>query len=207
MPSLTRLARPSSTQALRQVGFIGNLPVDMDERIRAVVELRPQRLEEHHAYNIVRWAVRISIAAVAARFSGLAIGIGGIGTSQADALHVVERVKNFLGTGQVSVRWGALPAFANNVAGGVRALDNRWTPNPSVAELFNGIWQGGDLAAATGVQFDLVQTAAAGAQFPSADIGAVFDQAAPTGDLLLLFSDTANTSLTVNIYGYTVLPR
>ena len=207
-----RIARPSSTQALRQVGMIGDLPVDLRPDVQGTLELRPQRLEEHHGYNIVRWGFRQVVGAVAARNSGLGIGLGGVPVggpgSQAGALHVIRRIRNFSGS-QLVVNLGALPAFANLVAGGVRALDSRWSPNASAAEIFNGIWQGGDVAALSGANVDALQAVPATGQADEVDPAMVFDQRAnqASGDVCLIFCVTVNVQLNIAVQGYTVLPR
>lgn len=202
----SRLARPSSTQALRQVGFIGPLPTDLEEKIRAVFEMRPQRLEEHHNYNIVRWSVGVTVAAVAARVSGLAIGYGGITQDQADAIHVVTHVRNIASGSAVSVRVGALPAYANNTIFGVRALDDRATKQQGSVELFVGMIQGGDLAAVPGSFLDQIAAAPATGAADEVTPQMSFQQDA-TGHFLLLTNFTVNVSMNVAIRGYTVLPR
>ena len=202
---ITRLARPSSSQALRQVGFIGNTPIDMAQQLVGVVEIRPQRLEEHHAYNIVRWCVVLFVPAVAARFSGVWFGIGGLPTDQKDGIHVIERCENFASGTNILIAMGALPTFANPVSGGVRAVDNRWTP--FALQIFAGIWQGGDAAAITGSQIDLVLPAAATGDAPGTNIDFAMSQQFPTGNALIFWASTANVALSCVLKGYTVLPR
>jgi hypothetical protein len=204
-PGMARIARPSSTQALRQVGVIGNPPIDLDPTVQASLELRPQRYEEHHDYNIVRWQSRIFVGAVAARFTGVWFGNGGLGPSQEDALHVVESVRN-TSASIVFLSLGTLPALANVIVGGVYAKDSRWAPNLGGVQVFNGMWQSGDIAALTGNVFDQLAAGPATGAYDETQIGLVLQQRV-SGDALLCWANTVNVALSVMIKGYTVLPR
>jgi len=141
-------------QVLRRVLRVqGNWspPSELPERVLPVIEARASRPWELIDAGFIPFYRVITINAVAARFSGVWFGSGGV--AQGRYCYAITQVKSGV-TGSLSqIRLGALPAFANAVSGGVFSRDARL----GNAEMFNGMWQGGDLAAvAPGVEFDTI---------------------------------------------------
>lgn len=193
-----RLARPSASGLWQQLGFIGPNPIDLEEKIRAVAEIRPQRREEMFAAGVISWGRQVLVGGVAARFSGVYVAAP---YPNRQTLTVVTRVRNF-GAGQVLVRVGAKPAWALEVLGGPLPIDNR----VGVAEIFNAMFSSGDAAALSGTTLSALNPPPATGPVDQWDQGYVV-QGLTNAESLLLFGAAANQAVNLMIEGYTFLPR
>ena len=167
-------------------------PDDLPGRIMPVIEARSSRAWEQIYEDLIPFWRQITIPAVAARFSGVFIGQGGTLGAAHYLVYIYQLKTTTVGGSNTLIRAAALPAFANNVAGGLFSRDLRL----NVAEMFNGIWQGGDLAAL--VAGPNYETLAAG---ELREVEMVNQNPDPNGLGWLLQNTTANVALDLGVRG------